>query len=675
MGILAVDRHFMTCSDTAYMHMRMTMKLEPINILKNVRLYAAFPILVLADMLTLAAAMSAAFLLRFEGHPIAWIYGEHVAPHGLTLALGLCIYLSVFAFLRLYRYAWRFAGLETLLGIVSANAIGLMAFVATQALVDRSILPVSVLIIFLSLSVLLIGTMRILLRVISISLQRARSGSVREAGRSAQRRVVILGGADHPDLILKAINREWGRHCRIIGLLDDNPKRTGKYIGRVRILGPLKKISQLLADKAVDEVVMAVSDTHREDIRNYVLECRDHKVAVKTIPQLEEILSGRAFLHPVDFSVDYLLHRQPVTTDYARISRSVSGKRVLVTGAGGSIGSELCRQIAKLNPSLLVLLGHGENSIYNIYQELRRDYPELSDRICCTVASVCNQARIDETFEKWRPELVFHASAHKHVPIMESNVKEAVCNNVFGTHSVAAACAASGVQRMVMISTDKAADPSCIMGATKWLCEEVTRTLSERFPNVSYISVRFGNVLGSRGSVVPLFKEQIKRGGPVTVTHPDMTRYFMTIPEAVELVLQAGAIGQTGSLYLLDMGNPVRMLDVAKDMIRLSGFEPGLEIPIEFTGVRPGEKLHERLVSTREKIEKLPRENLHYVHRPRNFSPGEMDDVLKQLRQVVDCGTTDEVRHYLHKIVPGFEEHPRPVTPVGIAAHADPLAA
>jgi FlaA1/EpsC-like NDP-sugar epimerase len=617
------------------------------------RSYAKLTLLIVADALTLTAAMATAVYLRFDDMRLNQIYRMYVSRHALTLVAGLAMYLFVFSLLRLYRYAWRFAGMETLWGIFCANTIGMVGLIALQLVFDRGTLPRSVLIIYYAISILLVGMVRIILRLLSISMQLRQSGRLTKAD---PKRVLILGGTEHADLILKAIHREWGSRSKVIGFLDDNPRRVGKYIGRVKILGPLKNISDMLAKGMVDEAVVALPNTIGEEIRECILECRDKEVAVKAIPQLEKVLNGKPFLQPADFSVEYLLHRPPVTIDYSNTCGYISNKRVLVTGAGGSIGSELCRQIINLNPSMLILLGHGENSIYNICQELQRDYPKFSTRIRCVIASVCNEARVSEAFECMRPEIVFHASAHKHVPIMESNIKEAICNNVLGTHTVAMACALAGVQRMVLISTDKAADPSSVMGATKWLCEETARSLAYSFPSVGYISVRFGNVLGSRGSVVPLFQKQIRGGGPVTVTHPEMTRYFMTIPEAVQLVLHAGAAGKSGALYLLDMGKPVRMLDMAKDMIRLSGFEPGIDIPIRFTGIRPGERLHEQLISSREKIERVANENLYVIHRPEYYAPAETEEILRHLKHLVDHEAEDEVKDYLYKVVPGFAE-------------------
>ena len=353
-----------------------------------------------------------------------------------------------------------------------------------------------------------------------------------------------------------------------------------------------------------------------------------------------------------DLSFEELLRRKPVDAITADIGGYIKGARVLVTGAGGSIGSEICRQIASMNPATLILLGHGENSIHNIAQSLSCSFDTMKDRIHYAIASTANENRIEQMFRNYRPEVVFHTAAHKHVPIMESNEQEAVINNVIGTYNVAKACGEHSAERVVLISTDKAADPCCVMGATKWLCEEIFRSAASLWPNTSYMAVRFGNVLGSRGSVVPIFHEQIMRGGPVLVTHPEMTRYFMTIPEAVRLVLEAGAVGNSGELYLLDIGRPIRILDMAVDMIRICGLQPGRDIKIEFSGVRPGEKIHENLISDVETIEKTAWEGLSIVKRPDRFTPNELMNAIITLKNAAANGGDAHVRRVLYSFMP-----------------------
>jgi FlaA1/EpsC-like NDP-sugar epimerase len=309
-----------------------------------------------------------------------------------------------------------------------------------------------------------------------------------------------------------------------------------------------------------------------------------------------------------------------------------------------------------MNPSRLILLGHGENSLHRIHQELAQRHPEAASRLFVVVASCADDLRIDHVFDHHLPQVVFHAAAHKHVPLMEANIQEAITNNVLGTRNVAEACGRYGIERMLLISTDKAVSPSSIMGASKWLCEELLRALVPAYPGTTYVTVRFGNVLGSRGSVVPVFRQQIQQGGPVTVTHPEMTRFFMTIPEAVQLVLQAGAIGASGDLFLLDMGKPVRIVDLARDMIRLSGLEPDVDIPVTFTGLRPGEKLHEQLSTADELIRPAACEGMSMVQRRHYFTPGEYRDVLKRLQQLAMGENAEDLLDYMGEIVPSFAQ-------------------
>jgi len=480
--------------------------------------------------------------------------------------------------------------------------------------------------------------------------------------QAPRKRAVLLGAGPQAAHIIRGVSEDPQLRYDIIGILDDRRETHGTYVQNVRIIGPINTLSRLLAEQAVDEVIVAVQDTCVEEIREYVIECRRQKLPVKVAPRLSEILGGQTAFRLLDFSVeDFLLRRSQFDADLTHTSRSLAGKRVLVTGAGGSIGSEICRQIASYGPECLVLLGHGENSVFYIRNELLMDFPHMADRVHWIIASVADEHRLEQVFERFRPNLVFHTAAHKHVPVMEANLHEALQNNVLGTSYVAEACGRYGVERMVLISTDKAADPISVMGATKLLAEEVVRVSAAAWTDTTYTTVRFGNVLGSRGSVVPIFREQIRRGGPVTITHPDMTRYFMTIPEAVHLVLQAGALGQSGKLYLLDMGMPVRILDLALDMIRLCGYEPYTDIPIQFSGVRPGEKIHERLISGDCRMESSRWPGISVVHRPRNFAPGEIPEMLKILRHLTRHGTEEELRLLLEETVPGYTRMGAPV--------------
>jgi FlaA1/EpsC-like NDP-sugar epimerase len=617
----------------------------------GVRLRFATLILAATDIASLLISMVIAFLLRFDGMAWSEIYTRYIREHLFSVFIAIALYIAIYSKFRLYRYAWRFASLEMLLAVVYANTIGLFGLVVTQTSIDHQTFPRSVLIMLWVASIVFVCSVRILLRVLSMAERKGRLLFTRPRLGLPKRRVVILGGGATGTRVLRALRENPDFKNVVIGFLDDDPRKKGVFVSNVKVLGPVAMLKRLLAENAVDEVIVALPQSGNGNIRLQVMECRRRNVSVKVVPEMRDLLEEASPLKLCDFEVEDLLRRPSVDTNLADISAYLAGKRVLVTGAGGSIGSELCRQIARTNPAQLFLLGHGENSIHQIHQSLRADFPNCAERAHYVIASVCNQSRIDQVFRKYRPEIVFHAAAHKHVPIMETNVREAMCNNVLGARYLTEACGSYAVERVVLISTDKAADPCCIMGATKWVCEELARAAARLWTNTSYITVRFGNVLGSRGSVIPVFREQIRRGGPVTVTHPDMTRYFMTIPEAVRLVLQAGAVGASGELYLLDMGEPVKIVDLAQDMIRLCGLEPDVDVQVAFTGVRPGERLHERLVSASESIEPTSCGGLFKVRRQEHYTPEKLLYDIGQLQQICAHGTAEEARSLLDGMV------------------------
>lgn len=608
----------------------------------------------IADSVMLLFSIAIAFRLRFDDLPWNTVYARYIEHHLLSLPVVLAAYLGVFWAFRLYRCAWRHAGLELLWGVVYSNTIAIVCLMAIQRLIDGGTFPRSVLFMMWMSGIVSVGGIRVLLRTLCDYRQRRRSGQQIMGNDSTVKRVVILGGGANGVRVLRAAREDPVLRYNVVGFLDDDPHKWGVYVSNVKVLGPLNLLKLLLAERTVDEVIVAIADTGCPRVWESVMLCRRHKLPVKVVPEFRDLIAGKAALQLVDFSVEDLLRRPSACLGIEEIGGYLTGKRVLVTGAGGSIGSELCRQIASLGPDSLVLVGHGENSIHQIHQELLSLYDDMSGRIHHAIVSVSQEARIRQVIDHYRPQIVFHAAAHKHVPMMETNEQEAVQNNVLGTYYVSEACGWQGVERFVLVSTDKAADPCSIMGATKWLCEETVQAQSVRWPGTDYITVRFGNVLGSRGSIIPMFCEQIKRGGPVTVTHPEMTRFFMTIPEAVRLVLQAGSVGRTGGFYVLDMGEQVKVLDVAKDTILMHGLEPGVDVPIEYTGVRPGEKMHERLVSEAEQIERTPWEGLMAVTRPKYYTPDELLDVLASFEDIANHGSSGDVRRLLSKSVKGM---------------------
>jgi FlaA1/EpsC-like NDP-sugar epimerase len=435
-----------------------------------------------------------------------------------------------------------------------------------------------------------------------------------------------------------------------VGFLDDDETKVGKLISGVAVLGTLKSLPDVVRRHAVNEVIIAMPTAPGSMLRAVADACRAQNITSKTIPGVFELLHGRVEINRLrHVDISDLLRRNPVSAPLAEGSY-VSDRVVLVTGAGGSIGSELCRQVAAAGPARIVLVGHGENSLFDAQNDLRDAFPSLP--IHAVIADVRNRQRLDAIFRRFRPAVVFHAAAHKHVPLLEDNVEEAISNNVRGTKNVVDAALAIGVKRLVMISTDKAASPVNVMGASKRLAEMCVRDAAARH-GVSYVVVRFGNVLGSRGSVVPFFKRQIERGGPVTVTHPDMTRFFMTIPEAVHLVLQAGGLGLGGELYVLDMGQPVRIVDLARDLITLSGLTED-DIPIVFSGIRPGEKLDERLWEDGSDISQTACEGIMRVVEPTTGAMGAIDRMIESLTAACLSGDRLEIEAELARWIPSY---------------------
>jgi FlaA1/EpsC-like NDP-sugar epimerase len=427
------------------------------------------------------------------------------------------------------------------------------------------------------------------------SLGRPISSSSLPAGAKHKQRVLIVGAGDAGQTIAREMLTSRFVNLVPVGFVDDDPQKQGLFIHRIQVLGTRDDIPDLVVKHGIEKIVIAMAVAPGQVIRDTVKLCEASGVPCKTLPGLFELLNGEVEVKQIrDINIEDLLRREPLQIDDKEVAEIIEGSRVLVTGAGGSIGSELCRQVIQYRPSRLIMLGHGENSLFNISNELKRSCSGVS--LDVVVADVRDRARLETVFRRYRPNFVIHAAAHKHVPMMEDNIEDAVTTNVMGTQNVVSTAEAFDVERLVYISTDKAVDPANVMGATKRFGESIVKQAGSRTGR-PYLSVRFGNVLGSRGSVVPFFQRQIMCGGPVTVTHPDVTRYFMTIPEAVQLVLQAAALGTNGQVFVLNMGNPIKIVDLAHDLIKLSGLKVNEDIEVVFTGLRPGEKLHERLFS------------------------------------------------------------------------------
>lgn len=564
-------------------------------------------------------------------------------------------------FAGMYRRMWRYASLDELFGItvglgVAGVITGIVHFTFSPVLIPRGpgtlSLPRSVPIINALFAIIWSGGTRFTLRYLAYRLQRIR-------GRQRIQRAIILGAGDAGSILARELLANPALDLEPIGFIDDDIRKHGQVIYGLPVLGGRKMILEAARVHHAGTAIIAMPTARGTVVRELRDLCQEAQLRALIIPGFEAILTGKVNLSQLrDVQIEDLLRREPVQTDHQMVAELLSGMTVLVTGAGGSIGSELCRQITRFGVRELILLGHGENSIFAIHNELRAAHPEV--RLHAVIADVRDPKRIQSVFRRFRPQAVFHAAAHKHVPLMEDNPEEAVTNNVGGTYNVVCAAERWGTQHFVLISTDKAVNPANVMGATKRVAERLVHDAAVRCRR-DFVSVRFGNVLGSRGSVVPTFQQQIIAGGPVRVTHQDMTRYFMTIPEAVQLVLQAAALGKGGETFVLDMGAPVKIVDLARDLIRLSGFEPGRDIQIEFTGLRPGEKMFEELFLGDERHARTAHEKVYVA--TNEHEPGPSQRWIVELMQAARVGDQDAVRAMLIQYAPSLAEIP-PATPL-----------
>ena len=599
------------------------------------------------DAALLAASPFLLYAIRFEG----WHWGAQHQRTAIAFAvIATLIQIGVFIGFGLYGRLWRYASISEVKRIFVAGLVASVAcFLLGAAILPLSgITPVRVpLSVLFTNALLAIGVMaapRLLIRMTGAG------GRFRRRRTDDGRRVLIAGAGAGGEMVMRELlaNQELGMSP--VGFVDDDPLKRGLHLGDLRVLGSLDQIPRIVAQYHVEEVIIAMPRASGAVVRRIVRDAFAAGVATRTVPGLYEILSDRVSVSAFrEVQIEDLLRREPIQTDLAAVSTLAAGRVVLVTGAGGSIGSELCRQLLALNPAQLLILGHGENPIFDIHNELRGRAPNV--KVTPIIADVRDAARIHAVFAKHRPFAVFHAAAHKHVPLMEENTIEAVTNNVVGTRNLVDAAVEFETEHFVLISTDKAVRPPNVMGATKRVAEYIVHNAAVRHGR-NFVAVRFGNVLGSQGSVVPTFVKQIKAGGPVTVTHPEMRRYFMTIPEAVQLVLQAGALGRGGELFMLDMGEPVRILDLARDMIRLSGLEEGVDIDIAFTGVRPGEKLYEEMFFSHEVA--VQPEHPKILRARNGKQEGDDRQIEALVAAACRCADDETLRVMLMELVPDF---------------------
>lgn len=543
--------------------------------------------LFLLDILLMIGAAWLSVLIRFSGVPYTSLM-KYVSAVVLEFPiLLLCAFICYLLF-HLYNRIWKYAGVKDILTILAANFCGVILYVMLTSFIGRS-LPRSIFAMTFAVTAILQIFSRILLRL-------SYQISGKEATGKKEKNVLIVGAGNAGYLIAQDIIQS-GDPRKIVGFVDDDPDKQGKRLGGFKVLGDRYAIAELVDAYEVEEILIAIPSLHPEQLQEIANICSLFGCKVQILPEFLRNLSAGALgvkeLRPLN--IEDLLGRENVELDVKEIGKYLTGKIVLVTGAGGSIGSEICRQVLRFQPKQILLLGRGENSIYEIHQELKNKCNE--EQLLPLIVNITDRDKLENVFQEFHPQVVFHAAAHKHVPLMEHQPEEAIYNNVFGSYNVGDLAGRYHCERLVLISTDKAVNPTSVMGATKRVTEMVMQALNLRYPETKYVAVRFGNVLGSRGSVVPLFKKQIAAGGPLTVTDPEMKRYFMTIPEASKLVLSAAALGDGGEVFVLNMGEPVKIVDLARNMIRLSGLVPDKDIQIKFTGLRPGEKLFEELLA------------------------------------------------------------------------------
>lgn len=625
----------------------------------------------IVDIFMIVVNAHLSLIMRYEGH-FSWVPPEYINSIHTYMLINIISTIIIYHVLNLYRSVWTFASIHEVMLIIT----GCILSTAFQALGMQFLVlfvPRSYYVFYFFLSVMTTCASRFSYRALRIMKQ----GFSHPKGKRLN--TMVIGAGEAGNMIIQELksSRHLNRNVRCI--IDDNPSKKGKYLQGIRIVGNRDMIVKSAKEYAIDEIIVAIPSANPKDTKDILRRCNQTDCRLKVLPGIYQFVTDEVSVSKLrEVSIEDLLGRDAIQVDLESVLSHLENRVVLITGAGGSIGSELCRQIAAYKPRRLILFDIYENGVYELQQELKKKFPGLSMEVL--IGSIRNTKRIESVMELYRPDVVYHAAAHKHVPLMEDSPNEAVKNNVFGTYKTARAADRYGVKRFVLISTDKAVNPTNIMGATKRICEMIIQTF-DKYSKTEYVAVRFGNVLGSNGSVIPLFKKQIEEGGPVTVTHPDIIRYFMTIPEAVSLVLQAGAYAKGGEIFVLDMGEPVKIDDLAKNLIRLSGYTLGVDMEIVYTGLRPGEKLYEELLIDEEGLQKTKNE-LIYIGKPLEFDEVHFLSELKKLEQAA----VDE-RFDVKKLVAGIVStyHIRPedeardeeiyerFCQLGVASHEKPI--
>ena len=604
--------------------------------------------LVLYDTAAVIAASYLALLVRFDLQ-FSKIPEEYSSVMVKGLWLTVLITVFVFASLRLYSSLWTYAGATEFFNITLSCAVASLLNMAGIMLLNHSVtvpLPRSFYLLFFVFLLALTLISRYFYKTFFAVTKKV-------TDKVERKRVLVIGAGEAGNELIREMKNSRLLPMKPVGVIDDNTSKVGNYIHGVKVVGTRNDIPRMAEKLRAEEIILAMPSANPKEIHDILEICKGTGCELKKMPGIYQLVTGEVSVTDLrEVDVNDLLGREPIQVNIDSIMGYVSNKVILVTGGGGSIGSELCRQIAARNPKQLVIVDIYENTTYDVQNELKKDYPDLN--LVVLIASVRNTKRMDQIFEIYRPDIVYHAAAHKHVPLMEDSPNEAIKNNVLGTWKIVQAADRWKVKRFVMISTDKAVNPTNIMGASKRLCEMIIQTY-DKISETSFVAVRFGNVLGSNGSVIPLFKKQIAEGGPVTVTHPDIIRYFMTIPEAVSLVLQAGAYAKGGEIFVLDMGEPVKILDLARNLILLSGHKPDEDIKIVFTGLRPGEKLYEEMLMKEEGMQETENKLIHIG------KPIEMDEekFLSELKTLSEYVVTEpyDIREVVQRLVPTY--HPQ----------------
>ena len=598
-------------------------------------------VLAISDIILLNLSFIFSLLVRFD----FTLPQEYISLYLKHIFVYLAIKLIVFKFFKLYSSLWRYASIDELIKVGMAVIVS-NAFVLSYLIIVDDSLPRSIYVLITLIDMALIGGSRFSYRV-----NRKLSREYKHS--KGEKRIMIVGAGSSGVMVLKEMNEHVELNSRAVAFIDDDKAKRGKIINKVPVLGNKYDIYSVAINQKIDEIIIAMPSSSKSEIKQILEECKKTKCKIRTLPGIYELIDGKVSIGQLrDVQIEDLLGREEIKLDQALICDYIYDKTILITGGGGSIGSELCRQIAKFEPKKLIILDIYENNAYDLQNELLSTYDNLN--LSVIIASVRDKKRINQIMKDVHPDIVFHAAAHKHVPLMEANPQEAVKNNVLGTLNLAQAVDKYKIEKFVLISTDKAVNPTNIMGASKRLCEMIVQSINKESES-DFVAVRFGNVLGSNGSVIPLFKKQIENGGPITVTDPDIIRYFMTIPEAAQLVIQAGSIAKGGEVFILDMGEPVKIVELAKDLIKLSGLEPFEDINIEFTGLRPGEKLYEELLLDDEGLSSTGYDKI-FIGKPMYTDYKLLLNNIESLKHTLEFGDDLDIKNMMKTIVKTYRE-------------------